>query len=397
LAAVEGVVLHPPTLLFSLGVVGLASGALFMCIASALPRHRGALVAWSQAMALGGLGFMLLFLRGRAPLVLTFLLADLLMLCLAWGIHEAHARLLDAVARRRWPLAWCGAGALGVLLAWLLELPVQVGFTTVSLAFAGVMALTARLILRSRGVVRHSRAALAALLCYAGLSLVFAVRFVVGLAGSGEQLQPGAMSLAQLLSLVPGAMLVVFCPVWFLSMVHERQLREAEETARRDELTGLFNRAGLKRLIGEMESAPVAAREPYAVAMFDIDHFKAINDAYGHGGGDAVLVHAGRLIAGKARLADFVCRYGGEEFCVLLRGCDAAEAAAFARRVVEEAGTQEVRLPGGELATFTLSAGYAAHPGRGGATVATVIDRADAALYAAKRAGRNQAMGEVVS
>ncbi|WP_157270066.1 GGDEF domain-containing protein [Azohydromonas aeria] len=392
--AIPGPALDPLTLLFSLGALGLLMAALFLRLARTLPRHRGALAAWSRAMAAAGAAFLLFFLRGHAPLVLTFLLANMLIFGVAYWGHEAHARLLDAPPQRGWSLAWCAVGIGGVLAAQGLGLPRQVAFVTISVGFSAILGMTTWLLLRAAGGRRRSPSMLAALLCYGMLSVAFGARAVLGLLGSEAQLHPGAVSLAQLFTLVPGTVLIVACSISFLCMVHEHQLREVEDDARRDGLTGLHNRAALMQLAARIDAEKGAARAPYAVVMIDIDHFKAINDAYGHGGGDAVLVHAGRLIAGSARLADFVCRWGGEEFCVLLHGCDAAEAAAFARRVVEEGGTQVVRLPGGELATFTLSAGYATHPGHGAQSVAGVIARADAALYAAKRAGRNQAMGE---
>jgi diguanylate cyclase (GGDEF)-like protein len=164
---------------------------------------------------------------------------------------------------------------------------------------------------------------------------------------------------------------------------------------RRDELTGLFTRATFFEMTGEIDKMKVP--ETYAVVMVDIDHFKAVNDVFGHAGGDTTLAHAGRLIANSVRISDVAGRYGGEEFCILLRGCSETEAAQFATRLVTQAQQQTVRLGDGRDVRFTLSAGYAcrsttSRAQRGPETVSDVIERADQALYRAKRRGRNQAL-----
>lgn len=147
-------------------------------------------------------------------------------------------------------------------------------------------------------------------------------------------------------------------------------------------------------MTAQISTPPV--RERYAAVMIDIDHFKAINDTFGHAGGDVTLAHAGRLIASAARISDVAGRYGGEEFCVILRGCGQIEAAQFANRVVADAARQTVRLRDGRQVRYTLSVGYACSTDETAETVEAVIERADKALYRAKRGGRNQAVGESI-
>ncbi|NML17187.1 PAS domain-containing sensor histidine kinase [Azohydromonas caseinilytica] len=217
----QGPVLDPHTLLFSLSAQGFLMAAVFLSFARAMPLYRAGLVAWSKAMAAVGGAFLLYFFRGQAPLLLSFLLANALVFGLAhWG-HVAHARLFEAPPRRAWTLALWAFGMSGVLGAYFLGLPRQAAFITISIAFSAMLGMTAGLLLRSLRQ-RRSAAMLAATLAYAGLSVAFALRALLGLVGPGEQLQPSSLSLAQLFTLVPGAMLIVFCSICFLTMVHER-------------------------------------------------------------------------------------------------------------------------------------------------------------------------------
>jgi signal transduction histidine kinase len=226
---IQGPVLDPLTLLFSLAVLGFLMAVVFLSFAQALPAYRAALVAWSKAMAAAGGALLLYFLRGHAPLLLTFMLANVLVFGLPHWSHEAHARLFDAAPRRGRTLVLSLLGASGVLASYLLELPRQVAFITISIAFSAMLAMTALLILHGmRG--RRSPSMLTALVAYAGLSGAFALRAVLGLVGEGQQLMPSSSSLAQVFTLVPGAVLIVVCSVCFLSMVHERRMAEGVDS-----------------------------------------------------------------------------------------------------------------------------------------------------------------------
>ncbi len=156
-----------------------------------------------------------------------------------------------------------------------------------------------------------------------------------------------------------------------------------------DPLTGIANRqAVLARLSGELARAD-RYRHPLSVIILDLDHFKRLNDAHGHVAGDLVLRHVGRLLGENVRSVDFAGRYGGEEFLVVLPETDVDAAAALAEKLRRIVSGSSVRLPEGEMACVTMSAGVA-----GGQMDAVALDRlvrdADAALYSAKALGRNQ-------
>lgn len=165
---------------------------------------------------------------------------------------------------------------------------------------------------------------------------------------------------------------------------------DLERLAMHDPLTGLFNRrAFFERAQQEFERCR-RHRSNLAVLMVDIDHFKAINDHYGHLSGDRVLQRVADVIAASLRPEDTIGRYGGEEFAVLVPGADLQAAVALATRVQREMARE--RIPHDhEPLHITASVGVASL-GAEDASLQSLLKRADDALYAAKRAGRNCVM-----
>ncbi len=165
---------------------------------------------------------------------------------------------------------------------------------------------------------------------------------------------------------------------------NERLLRRLAEEARVDSLTGLLNRRGFEERAALALAMAERDGTPMAVAMFDIDHFKRINDLWGHDVGDRVLARTGRLIELQARETDVVARYGGEEFVVLLAGSDQAAAHSFAERVRDSLAA--VHAP--DMPVVRVSVGVDA--GRAAEDVQVLQRNADDALYRAKRTGRDR-------
>jgi diguanylate cyclase (GGDEF)-like protein len=163
---------------------------------------------------------------------------------------------------------------------------------------------------------------------------------------------------------------------------------ELREQAIRDPLTGLYNRRYLAETL-ERELAR-AMREGYPVSliMADIDHFKTVNDSFGHAAGDLVLRSLGTLIGSDTRPGDIACRYGGEEFLLVLPNVDARSAMQRADRLREGVASSRVGWLGREIGV-TLSLGVASFP-LYGVTGEQVIAAADLALYLAKASGRDR-------
>jgi diguanylate cyclase (GGDEF)-like protein len=163
--------------------------------------------------------------------------------------------------------------------------------------------------------------------------------------------------------------------------------QRVEDLATRDGLTGLHNRRHFTSLATE-HLAPGPGRERAAAVMVDIDHFKRINDAYGHGVGDQVIQAVARRLADNLRAGDLICRYGGEEFAVLLPATSDAHARTVADRLWQAIAQTPVETAAGPL-EVTVSVGLAPAPPPG-TDLTAALDVADAALYEAKRSGRNR-------
>ena len=175
--------------------------------------------------------------------------------------------------------------------------------------------------------------------------------------------------------------------------LHERLLATQlllREQATRDSLTGLWNRAMILETLQRELIRSQRACQPLAVIMADIDHFKQINDAHGHFTGDHVLRQTSQRLQGVLRPYDTVGRYGGEEFLVVLSGCDASAALTLAERLRHCMDAEPI-VESDSVFHVTVSLGVCAWDGE--MTAQALLQTADAALYAAKRAGRNCVRG----
>ncbi|HEY6475234.1 MAG TPA: sensor domain-containing diguanylate cyclase [Polyangia bacterium] len=173
-----------------------------------------------------------------------------------------------------------------------------------------------------------------------------------------------------------------------ISMQNGRMYEIVEEQATTDGLTGLVNHRTFQERFAAMLGR--AERRGFAVSLLltDIDHFKKVNDTYGHPTGDEVLRRVATILKASARKIDIVARYGGEEFAIVLEGTDRAGAFQLAERIRQEVSQQSFASPQGPFGA-TLSIGVAGYPDDA-REKAEIIARADQSLYAAKHGGRNR-------
>lgn len=168
-----------------------------------------------------------------------------------------------------------------------------------------------------------------------------------------------------------------------------RYQRQLQKMATTDALTGLLNRQALTPLFHQLSLVSKRSGKPMSGILFDIDHFKHVNDTLGHVAGDAVIRQVAELAQCVVRESDVVTRWGGEEYLVLLNDCRLAQAMMIAEKLRQRVAAHDFALPSGPI-TVTISLGVAELDGND--TETGFFTRADVALYGAKRAGRNQSV-----
>lgn len=172
----------------------------------------------------------------------------------------------------------------------------------------------------------------------------------------------------------------------------QESLLAAQEALRleaiRDHLTGLWNRRMILDQLGRELHRAAHEKRSLAVVLVDLDHFKAVNDTHGHAAGDTVLREAAARMRVALRDYDFIGRYGGEEFLILLPGCDGESARLVAERVRMRVASSPIGF-GASNVSITVSLGVA-WTGTSREAAASLIDAADAALYRAKALGRDR-------
>jgi diguanylate cyclase (GGDEF)-like protein len=186
-----------------------------------------------------------------------------------------------------------------------------------------------------------------------------------------------------------GEVAFIFASQAALALEHARLYSDTKERATTDGLTGLYNhRYFQERLAAEIQAAERKSR-PLTLALTDIDFFKKFNDTFGHQEGDVVLRKVAQLCKEQVRGSDIVCRYGGEEFVVILPECDVVEARTVMDRLRAYSATNLIGGSGPMATPITISIGLATYP-QCGKEPREIIHAADEALYKAKHSGRNK-------
>jgi len=171
----------------------------------------------------------------------------------------------------------------------------------------------------------------------------------------------------------------------------QSELTHARDVALMDPLTAVPNRRGFDHWVDETLKTEDGTFIPFAFMVFDVDHFKRVNDTWGHMVGDEVLVEITRRIGTTVRDNDFLCRFGGEEFCVALPGGNMREASIVAGRVLENIRATPFSTESGPI-PVAASVGVSEH--RPGEELGVTFERADGALYLAKESGRDRVCTE---
>ncbi|WP_411993053.1 diguanylate cyclase [Agarivorans sp. DSG3-1] len=186
------------------------------------------------------------------------------------------------------------------------------------------------------------------------------------------------------------SLVVTLCSLIVANFTVGRYQRHLETLASTDKLTGMSNRQSFEGHLEQVIDIQHRANSPCSIIIFDIDHFKTVNDNYGHNVGDIALKQMSELTQKHIRQSDVICRWGGEEFIVLLPNCDALAALEVAEKIRLAVNHNELNI-NGHLITMTISCGIAqikTHE----VLASLLIDRADKAMYQAKQNGRNRSV-----
>jgi len=169
-----------------------------------------------------------------------------------------------------------------------------------------------------------------------------------------------------------------------------RKVARLKQEARTDALTGLFNYRHFEQLLSQEMERVRRSGLPMVLVLCDLDHFKEFNDTHGHEAGNRMLQKVARIIDQQLRQLDTACRYGGEEFALILPATSLAQAATVAERIRAQVAAAQLDLPPNKTTRVTLSLGLACFTSACTLHQTDLIARADQQLYRAKQTGRNR-------
>lgn len=371
-----------PTVIGLVGAVLLVAAGLLLLSWLQQP-DLAPLKLWSLAFGLGAVGTVLFAARGQIADFWSIVIANA-FLTAAYGCLWSGARQLDG----RPVLPGC---ALAGVVVWLLAMLVPEIYGDLiartllrTIADAGYTGLTAYELWRARGDGLPSRWPAIILLVVHTLSLLTRIQLM---AEWSESPNPSHMGLF-VFSILESTLVAIAGAYLLASLVKEKLAATYQRSASTDPLTGIANRRAFLNLGERLLQRSAVDGRRCCLLLCDIDHFKSINDAYGHAAGDSVLRTFCNVTEAQIRPTDLFGRIGGEEFACLLLDAGVIDAARVAERV-RRAFEDAVHTCEGESFGATVSIGVAA-PAPDTADLHALLLSADRALYRAKRAGRNR-------
>lgn len=382
---------HVPTMLAMIIVSSLMM-AVSMAVVGARRRSDG-LARWAAALLINAIGHLLIMLRGQIPDVWSVVVANLLLsgvfVAMIAAIYQFQGRPV------RWVLLLMPCVLVaGFVIVFIDNFPARASFVGLVIGLQAVWALVTAL------ERRHATVGRGQWLLVGGLgleALVLGGRALLALGGTGTAsiLQGSTL---QTLTFMGTFSVVLIGSMGFVFMSRDRADENNRIMAALDPLTGVANRRSLIAALDRDVSRAVRTGESIALMMVDIDHFKHVNDRYGHPAGDQVLSSVVKVLRERVRAQDLVGRYGGEEFMVVLPDTTLAGAEQLARElcaavagsrcIVHAEGAADV--PGNAGIAVTASVGVFGGRLEPGDSWDMLIAAADRALYQAKENGRNR-------
>ncbi|MFT4069184.1 GGDEF domain-containing protein [Paraburkholderia sp.] len=371
-------------------LVTVLSGAMAMAVLGSLWREAIPGVGyWITANAVAIVALLSFALQGHAPRWLSFVAANGLLALALLLVFEGCLRFLGHRARP-WPAyAALVLVVLGICYWTFIEPNFNARVTVMSAYHAILYGALAVLMVRGRPAHRprynyYFLAAAASLLCAGHGSRGIMYSFGALMQTSLLQVSPSNVAFLAIGILAPP-----FLAIGVVMLAHDRLAERLERLANVDDLTGALSRRAFLEIGDALLNASLRSGVPVAIAIVDIDSFKAVNDTHGHAAGDQVLAHFATFVARELRVGDVFGRLGGEEFGVLCPTTTAAEAVVLLERLrAQLTASAPGELPRGLRYTFSVGVDQM----RRGESLEQLMARADRALYAAKAAGRNRVM-----
>lgn len=375
---------HIPTMFLVIIVVSFTLAILVGAVASR-PQKDG-LMLWALALALHAATYALFSLRNVADDFITIVVANtLLAVTLALfseGLFQFHRRPAPRI------LIWIPAFLVPVLFYLLIDdLRLRLIFGGAIFTSQCMLALAISLKMRIRTAGRGQYFLIAALMV---IALLFAIRAVAALSNGAEKLSFVSSNPNQsaLFLLVVVSLLMI--ALGLVSMTKERIDQRYRQLALLDELTGLANRRAILDALEQQIAVARRSGQPLALLMMDIDHFKRVNDTFGHIQGDEVLRRVADIIRTRLRTQDIAGRIGGEEFLAILPGTTAQGGFELAEALRQNVAAARVVAADGRNIEVRISIGVHEIRDASGLQGTDMISAADQALYRAKENGRNR-------
>lgn len=372
---------HSPTIFASIALVALIMAFCLFLVTRFQPKD--GMLTTGYGLICHALAYCGYASYGFVPLWLSYSLANTL-LSLAVAFYTVSIARIQGRQMAWWPVF-----SLPLLMAVLqaVLLPTQ---EPRMLAASVVLLMACVLLLyHARQHVLPGGKAHLLLVIGATISIVsLLLRVAAVLAGQASEMHYNASNLKQTISISIGTLTVMMFSLGLVLLSKERSESALQEAALKDALTGLANRRAIFELLEQALSQARRSATPLAIAMVDVDHFKSINDRYGHLVGDEVLRRCTQHMQQRLRRSDSVGRYGGEEFLLILPGTEVAGAVAVLNMLRESVAHAPMHIDHQEIRVHFSTGVWCGVPGPGD-TADQLIQQADAALYAAKTSGRN--------
>lgn len=375
---------HLPTLFLVVILIGVIM--TLAVSAAATDQNNDGLRPVAQGLALTTAGYILFSQRGEVSDVLTVFLANVLLAAslstYTVGLYQFQKRQLPKMA------VWLPVLLIGLVTISLINYPVVRATLGSLILSAQVTFLLLALLSKRKETVGLGQYYL--IVSFSLFLAIFVARWLAPIFGFADSLSINATGTLQSLSLLTPVVCITLIAMGFIVMGKERSDERNLRLAMQDELTGLANRRHVLDVLAQQLAAVTRANLPLSLLMLDIDHFKQINDSYGHPAGDQVLRQVASCLRSRLRAQDVAGRVGGEEFLVVLPQTSLEGALGLAEALRASIEQLPIDTADGQRILVTISVGVSTLEVVPEPVGASLIAAADAALYRAKHNGRNR-------